>query len=1484
MKTFSRPVLFLLTLLLTAFAGRALEIRLAPGRSAHGFAFASPDNSNEILGSASGGFVNGAAGEEGWLQINFGWDSNQPFLLLDVTASEWLSFDPQGVELLDARTSTFGNNSGSTYWQYFLVPVEREDHPFVLAQGPVFYIASRSSSEWVSVDGSAVYTELRAPLYSGAMDFSLIDLATHALSPAGRTLLSPEVWEPYTGPMPLAWVQFCLDPGQAGQSFTLHSRADGGSECQQQVFPSILANTNPSMDAYWTPYTAPDGAWMLGASVGYGMEFWLTRAADGASSPHFWHTGQGFNGQALPIWNLLSGVFPPLSPPPIRINLRLPLSTFTVDPGMLPHGYYYFHENGGTSAGDLNIVLDSSGKLYSYDDYGVQNGIIEYAQAHFDVPGDAYFFAIYGLASGDPAAYSGASFDLLDWHPTHEQPPTISPNQLNLTLFAGRKDHTFSIRQPGSNALENSVATFSPAGEWVSASANTVSTHYGWGSVAWLNDYGTTVWLSVGGYSVSGIYGAAAGEWLHLYDVCQYTVPYDANKPFWIVDETTGETAPTGQAALGQWFPAPVPRLLAISSSRWGHDLWLAHPHGDAWPVTQHATQGDFSLTGTGAAWWNAYYWFDATAPARETFAWRLEDRDTGETTPFYPADQTPSFIEWIALANPQNLTAIENTDGTFALTWSFAETSTEGAFKIERRESASAPWQFWDTMPAAISRDALFPSTHTLSPLPASQPGMTASVRIYYEYGGQRSALSNSVALANLDSDGDDLPDWWELANNLNPNDPTDAAAPANPANPSGPTNGDNYNKGPDPTKTDSDKDGVKDAYDLYPDDSRRSRDVPLIHYAAVDLAPAVFGPNHYGWFAAIDDSNNVSILAAEYDAEGVQRKNYKVATWKLGDPLPTGEAIRTLPAPEKRGSYAAMYYPAGINATGKVVGTVYLYQYKDFTGPTPARPAGYPGTGSYAFTWSAPDPGSAPSPAGGPSTDIPNEPYLTYEGVTNSGLVWGKNSSGNQVIGIHRFKNFVLEPSDDAFLFHYEPKELTAGGPSELSPPKCLFTADGRAFGTGHFRSNPGDHSSSYDLASRVIWTGSDMAFIFGDKDEKTVVLAMGEGDRSFGYSERYAPTSAPVFSGPKAVPGTHPFVRVGETVSAFQSAISGNYQQQVAFGIVVPPATSPPLLWAVINPQGDIMAKAQLLTGKNRATAQWVDGVVLRYATEPDKFCQTDLENPPEMMNKDHIAVMGGLLLLPLEIKSHTGPFTNGRVDSLLSAWNGEFLNLYIDSPVDLQNLVSQENPITWVTPGSLSKTPPANTVEASVRWAKDGIKFAEISVFGKKKRIYIDVPWVGDLSEDDLVLMDPLSAGIVRYTWARAAETWAKSKERSPGDTIANALQHSYWSALIASDSYLGSAKAILYTTAHEFTNCYLDHQPAVDSTMDMRNNFVGSTSIHITTDPDNPLPDRAAIQQDLMNKLTVGQLWIIDADDNSQAVKSNGEKIVKTQWR
>ena len=139
--------------------------------------------------------------------------------------------------------------------------------------------------------------------------FFLVGLADCKRSPAGRTWLAAEMWQPYTGPMALVPVTLCFAPEQAGQSYTLHLQAAGGTPCMQQVSPSP-SGAFSGVDADWTSFTLQEGAGVIGCAVGYGMEFWLTRDSDGASSPHFWHTNQGFDGCAPAAWNL-QGASPP---------------------------------------------------------------------------------------------------------------------------------------------------------------------------------------------------------------------------------------------------------------------------------------------------------------------------------------------------------------------------------------------------------------------------------------------------------------------------------------------------------------------------------------------------------------------------------------------------------------------------------------------------------------------------------------------------------------------------------------------------------------------------------------------------------------------------------------------------------------------------------------------------------------------------------------------------------------------------------------------------------------------------------------------------------------------------------------------------------------------------------------------------------------------------------------------------------------------
>ena len=108
-------------------------------------------------------------------------------------------------------------------------------------------------------------------------------------------------------------------------------------------------------------------------------------------------------------------------------------------------------------------------------------------------------------------------------------------------------------------------------------------------------------------------------------DFSNPTPPYDAG-PYWLQDWTTGEARQIvpGGNDLTHWFPAPEPQALQISSSRWSHELVVSHASGDEFPVIKHATQGDYSFDPSQNAWWNSYYWFDATSSSYWFLPWRV--------------------------------------------------------------------------------------------------------------------------------------------------------------------------------------------------------------------------------------------------------------------------------------------------------------------------------------------------------------------------------------------------------------------------------------------------------------------------------------------------------------------------------------------------------------------------------------------------------------------------------------------------------------------------------------------------------------------------------------------------------------------------------------------------------------------------------------------------------------------------------------------
>jgi hypothetical protein len=218
-----------------------------------------------------------------------------------------------------------------------------------------------------------------APWYSSPA-FSIIDLATNERSNSGEFNLAVAQWSPNTAPLPVRELLMFFDPNQVGQEFTLHSRLAGGA-IHRQTFTVPALDCSPGVwdhqlqgemdesslsitDRLGNPITVNEGAGYQFGMVAVGLDFWLTRSSDQASSP-VWGDGNS-NGGILALFSVFS---PPPPPPPSRVTVRY------AEGNWLSGGFYY---DNSSSSDSISPTYESGGTLYSYDDYGNQNGSINY--------------------------------------------------------------------------------------------------------------------------------------------------------------------------------------------------------------------------------------------------------------------------------------------------------------------------------------------------------------------------------------------------------------------------------------------------------------------------------------------------------------------------------------------------------------------------------------------------------------------------------------------------------------------------------------------------------------------------------------------------------------------------------------------------------------------------------------------------------------------------------------------------------------------------------------------------------------------------------------------------------------------------------------------------------------------------------------------------------------------------------------------------
>ena len=268
-----------------------------------------------------------------------------------------------------------------------------------------------------------------------------------------------------------------------------------------------------------------------------------------------------------------------------------------------------------------------------------------------------------------------------------------------------------------------------------------------------------------------------------------------------------------------------------------------------------------------------------------------------------------------------------------------------------------------------------------------------------------------------------------------------------------------------------------------------------------------------------------------------------------------------------------------------------------------------------------------------------------------------------------------------------------------------------------------------------------------------------------------------------------------------------------------------------------------------------------------------------------------------LLPFEVKatSHGFPPTGipgkynrtperGSVDNLIAVWPGEEITLTVDLPEPFK---SNPTPglISWDAP---DHNVPANSTEFRFKWMDTGVKTVVINVGSSEFKVVIDLPNVGNTSQFDAVLaIDPLSAASI-LLYANWAQSYAQTQYPSVVPKR-DAIRHSYWTALCVSDILVDQQAVLFVTTAHEHDNKWgiptfpwqpPNPQEAFNSTMDLRNNLIGSFTSHSTG---AGTPDEAAIKQSLDIKYQSGLMWIYDGNTSegaSQGIlsKSNRQKI------
>lgn len=241
--------------------------------------------------------------------------------------------------------------------------------------------------------------------------------------------------------------------------------------------------------------------------------------------------------------------------------------------------------------------------------------------------------------------------------------------------------------------------------------------------------------------------------------------------------------------------------------------------------------------------------------------------------------------------------------------------------------------------------------------------------------------------------------------------------------------------------------------------------------------------------------------------------------------------------------------------------------------------------------------------------------------------------------------------------------------------------------------------------------------------------------------------------------------------------------------------------------------------------------------------------------------------------------------GNADNLFSVWPGEDFTVKVKIPATFQ---LPQGLIKWSVEGEAISIPD-NTKEFTFNWGTPGLRRIEIRVGESTFLVWVDLPDVGTLNQNEALLAVDSVSAVAILAHAVTASAYTNDDTNFPTFTPKrDAMKHSFWNALCISDNSIDPAAILTVGTAHEFNNKFgipefvFDQPgpgPAFATTMDLRNNAIGLTTAHSIVG----VPDWNAILADLEIKYSLGQMWIYDGttdEGSSEGIlsKSNQLKI------